>query len=860
MKVKVNNKNKKQVLKEINEDEYALIEDALEIPISELPYSNIFGNRYRVLGDFETVNKGHPIYEMVKFFQDNDWVLNTQEGNKSLTFSKTWEYQRPDSNNRMEMSKTIQTKSITLKLQNLIPKMIAFYTESLPKLYNQYFEAFIKSAELKRKAADLMAGADTDEGYKEWYKANEAFQKAKMFEVSKSATMRSTINKFLGTSYKTIPAVQIANPNTSLTAPIIEKLQGFQKAISDEAQLYRWQQDHGDLFIPCYVIFSRHPIDVFRMSDHVQIRSCHTPPSSAGEVRFDQYNICALAEAWANGMIAYAVEVKQFEQNNIQPTQQDIDQYEDSELFWDRTRGEGVISPIARVRIRNTSFTDPETGEVTQIGVPDQKVYGTDIGGFKEYVRSHISGIQKSSLQKIFNATVEAGTNKLSIPLGNFERFGGSYEDNGASIRSNLSLMFATALDFDAEGIETSGDIRYDKSIQNELEERANEGGAGLEILQIQADEEAEAASRNTRWHFDVSLDLDYEGDVYIEEILLTVFAVLPESVNVGDNYTAINEAFADYIDRFNLYWGNEEVTPDSIAAYAPSTFMTHNFTKPFIAIRYPNLAEISYNMGERIAFGELPGELANMADTSRNGGLNLALVTDPYIEDAFDAVARDICALRDFYDDPEWYLNQAYHQTIDQTNWLVDSVSEGETMTMLEIVEEVSYDTIMNIDLKQLIKRGKYTPKQAAAILIAIGESEELQQWLIREINKECQISVGNGESFINNNETVIPFTIDVPQTYQTVEDVLADIDAAGDDSWSSVQDHFQLKMTVTKDQIDSSAKFLALYSLLSQYDQDEMATLILAYSDEIKNLFPAEPQAVTENKRRMKIRMLRG
>jgi len=248
------------------------------------------------------------------------------------------------------------------------------------------------------------------------------------------------------------------------------------------------------------------------------------------------------------------------------------------------------------------------------------------------------------------------------------------------------------------------------------------------------------------------------------------------------------------------------------------------------------------------------------MTEPSRDGGLNLFLVTDPYIEDAFDAVARDICALRDFYDDPEWYLNQVYHQTIDESEWLIDSVSEGETMTMLEIIEEVSYDTIMNIDLKQLIERGKYTPKQAAAILIAIGESQDFQQWLIREINKECQIAAGNGESFVNNNETVIPFTIDGPQTYQTVEDVVAAIEAAGDDSWTPVEDHFQLKMTITKDQIDSKAKFLALYSLLSQYDQGEMATLILADGDEIKNLFPAEPQAVTENKRRMKVRMLRG
>jgi len=827
MKVKIKSNNKK-VITELTEEEYSFVQEALDIPKSELPFSNIFGDRYRVLGDFQTVNENHPLSKIIEFLEDRGWSIEPHVDKQPLKFTKSYNIIAP-SKDRKEIDSTPRTKTITLTMQKIIQNMVNAFNNSLPSLYKQY-------QELKDQSKEAENPADKD--------------KIAIQQVLVAVKLRNLANLYLNSN-------EFYSGEDMLSIFLSKKANQFYEITTDEAQMYKWQESFSGLYKPAYVIFSRHPVDVYRMSDFTEITSCHSPPSRKGEsTKFDQFNICALAEAWANGMISYVVTEEEFNKANIQPTQEAIDKYEDRELFWDRQRGEGALVPRSRIRIRNTSYTDPDSGAVTQIAIPDQKVYGKDVAGFKEYVRNYIGSIQKDSIQKIYqNEIIGSEDGVAIISLDNFERFGGSYEDAGMAVHQNLPLMFASALGLESTKIESSGHLKYDKSFQNELRDRTeDELGSSLDMLQIQADEEAAAASRNTRWHFDVSLNQeDYDDQVYVEEILLTVFAILPESVNVGDNYTAINEAFEEYINRFNLYWGNEEIEPDSIAAYAPSTFMTHNFTTPFIAIRYPDLARISSDNGDTISFGELSDTLENMADTSRNGGLNLALVTDPYIEDAFDAVAKDICALRGFYDDPEWYLNQVYHQTIDESNWLVDSVSEGETNTMLEIIEEVSYDTIMNIDLKELISRGEYTPKQAAAILIAIGESEDLQQWLIREINKECQIAVGNGETFINNNETVIPFTIDGPQTYQTVEDVVADID-------SGAEDHFQLKMTITKDQINSKAKFLALYSLLSQYDQDEMATLILAYSDEIKNLFPAEPQAVTENKRRMKIRMLRG
>ena len=110
-----------------------------------------------------------------------------------------------------------------------------------------------------------------------------------------------------------------------------------------------------------YIIYSRHPIDVFRMSDHEGIQSCHSLPSEKGEPAFDQYNKCALSEAYGNGMIAYIIPAKNFKM--FPPTQESLDKVGDQEIFYDQIAasggriGDGELVPTSRIRIKNTRKT-----------------------------------------------------------------------------------------------------------------------------------------------------------------------------------------------------------------------------------------------------------------------------------------------------------------------------------------------------------------------------------------------------------------------------------------------------------------------------------------------------------------------
>jgi len=254
------------------------------------------------------------------------------------------------------------------------------------------------------------------------------------------------MNKYLNPNRSHLSFYHYGEEGAMLGTILREKLEQHMPLFADQAALFKMQESIDKLFAPAYVIFSRHPIDVFRMSDFTKITSCHSPPSMKGEDKFDQFNICALAEAYANGMISYVVTAEEFKNKDMDPTQQTLDEYEDDELFYDPERGEGVLEPRSRIRIRRTAYTDPATNNVIPLAVPDQKVYGLDTGGFKEYVRSYIANIQKADLKKIFQTEVEGfqdGSTLLSID--NFERFGGSYEDNGMAVRDNLPMMFASA-------------------------------------------------------------------------------------------------------------------------------------------------------------------------------------------------------------------------------------------------------------------------------------------------------------------------------------------------------------------------------------------------------------------------------
>ena len=136
-----------------------------------------------------------------------------------------------------------------------------------------------------------------------------------------------------------------------------------------------------------------------------------------------------------------------------------------------------------------------------------------------------------------------------------------------------------------------------------------------------------------------------------------------------------------------------------------------------------------------------------------------------------------------------------------------------------LEIQTEATFTSTLSIDLSVLQERGGYTPKQAAALLIMIGNDETLQRFLINEINKECQIAYGDADSW---NGMAIPFTITGPDNYSSVEEIFED------DPDGEVDDSFDLRMELDQDDVERRARSLPLL-FAGQYDTDEMAGLIL-------------------------------
>jgi hypothetical protein len=148
----------------------------------------------------------------------------------------------------------------------------------------------------------------------------------------------------------------------------------------DNASKLKQLIDQNNIYY--YLVFSRSPIDVLRMSDHSGISSCHRLDGGS-------YRHCAIADAKNNGGIVYLIKGTDGRKAH--------DHLNDDELFIDKDRKTGLITPIGRIRLRR--FIDLKTGD--DFAVPttlrDEQKYGfitSDI--YKQifnYVYDHQSSI-----------------------------------------------------------------------------------------------------------------------------------------------------------------------------------------------------------------------------------------------------------------------------------------------------------------------------------------------------------------------------------------------------------------------------------------------------------------------------------
>ena len=448
-----------------------------------------------------------------------------------------------------------------------------------------------------------------------------------------------------------------------------------------------------------YVVFSRHPIDVFRMSDHEGLQSCHTLPSSReklgaspSEPIWDKYNICAMAEAHANGMIAYALNPDEFEEP---PTQELLDRYEDGELFLDDERGIDGFKPVSRIRIKNVAFLEDKgdySNIKTRIAVPDYKTYGDTIPGFKRHVSKVLARAQKSKIEDIVDSF------QGDIDRRRFLRVGGQYEDQ--SMNAMLPDFFSEVLERDdIEYIET---VQYSHDLQQSLQDEYQ--GSSLEsatqLLQGLIEE-----YNGGYVNFDnLSVEEDFDGDAffmtgdvriiygYDEEIehvadSSDVRELIEEALDyASETYFYDDDWFRDYSVMFDRFWGGYRNV--MVISFEIAQFQNEHNPEYMEAVPDTWLYAIS----------EIKDKLSFVMDPHADDSLNNAIKDYISFRGNPTTVRTDVSE--------RYYLNRFLEALEEDNNWDIDEEEVDDDNPLgFEVITSFTAEFSDSIDLTDLFE-----------------------------------------------------------------------------------------------------------------------------------------------------------
>ena len=286
-------------------------------------------------------------------------------------------------------------------------------------------------------------------------------------------------------------------------APAYKKdAQKFKKALDYWQKKADYIKKNADDTNDTYsIIITRDPIDVLRMADFENIQSCHTPPSRGGG---SEYYKCAVAEAHGHGAVAYVVNTEDLllktDTDNIEEAQNQI---QDGEIFDDDMRPGGAgfgIAPISRLRLRQVRYymsnediallakygkvsdlpSDLSGEEMqalwarieraqssgfnpyegVQLAVPEKRIYGKKIPGFRNRVLDWAREHQETQMANV-------PRDGEQINLRQIVKFGGSHGDT--NISSLISQLF--------NGDKVVGFVKQDTETEEELDNAILMGG-----------------------------------------------------------------------------------------------------------------------------------------------------------------------------------------------------------------------------------------------------------------------------------------------------------------------------------------------------------------------------------------------
>jgi len=374
------NKHIDNLITEISDDELVSIEKALEKTAnnpSVLPFNNMFGGKLRVVVPiaYDAYADEGSLGQLLNTLVAAGWKVDLNTGLASKETEREFEGVKRVQTRQMKVN------AIWTTFLDLLRKAEAIYD----KAYQQspdiadIAEYVANSPELTKISSQLEAlMGETVSGQ---YAAGMAFKKAE------------------------------------------QKINDFIKTWQTEAAKIKGKMTEESTYS---VLFSRHPVDVLRMSDFKDITSCHAPksrPSGEYEGGGSYYN-CAVAESRDGGAIAYLIKTADVKEIDL----------EQKFVLSDELRGEQAIDPIARIRLR--ALDQPEIGVL--LAIPEDRVYGNNIKGFQETIEQWIISQQATGFQGIFDHYSKQNN---EINLSDFYRLGGLYED------TSIGSLFNTLKD-----------------------------------------------------------------------------------------------------------------------------------------------------------------------------------------------------------------------------------------------------------------------------------------------------------------------------------------------------------------------------------------------------------------------------
>jgi hypothetical protein len=462
-----------KVLREITEDEMTHIVHAIdEMEPSDLAFDELFDGKKRLVLDFKTLDiqtdLGRFIHMWKEMGYEVDWKKGTLSAEQELTNTDPGAMADDILGGRPATSK----RQIKMKIGKFLSKV-----HQLAVKYNTLHKTIIDATGSYYSGNDVehVLGAENAKRF---------------YNISDQYTMYTGGGR--GPAYRWRKDPQ----------KILQMAQFWQqKADWIKKNLAAAQTNEYS------IILTRHPIDVFRMSDFDAIESCHSPPSRGGP---SEYYKCAVAEAHGHGAVAYVVKTDDLltatDTTTIEEAEKIINR--DEEIFEDDERymDSGSITPLSRLRLRQVRFyrkdeelglarkyatlddlpddlPDEElhalvkrikqAGEVNpyggiQMAIPEERIYGAAIPGFRERVTKWAREHQKTQMKQAPRSPNRSMSQHGEEPwqfgtldLRSFLKFGGSYEDTAIS-----SLI----IDLFGKEVPTVGNVIQDKATEDELD------------------------------------------------------------------------------------------------------------------------------------------------------------------------------------------------------------------------------------------------------------------------------------------------------------------------------------------------------------------------------------------------------